>query len=161
MAYSSPYPHRLAPIEIGGLRLRNRLLMGSMHTGLEEAPDGARRLAAFYAERARGGVGLIVTGGWSPNAEGRHWDGMSSFDSEEQAREHRPITAAVHAEGAAIALQLLHCGRYAHHAHGVAPSALRHRLRRHVLDDTGSSTRVERALAEHLPESAGASAHPG
>ena len=125
MAHASPYPHLLAPIEIGGLRLRNRVLMGSMHTGLEEAPDGARRLAAFYAERARGGVGLIVTGGWSPNAEGRHWDGMSSFDSEEQARAHRPITAAVHAEGAAIALQLLHCGRYAHHAHGVAPSALR------------------------------------
>ncbi len=125
MADASPYPHLLAPIEIGGLRLRNRVLMGSMHTGLEEAPDGARRLAAFYAERARGGVGLIVTGGWSPNAEGRHWDGMSSFDSEAQACAHRPIAAAVHAEGAAIALQLLHCGRYAHHAEGVAPSALR------------------------------------
>jgi len=125
MECTSPYPHLLAPIEIGGLRLRNRVIMGSMHTGLEEAPYGARRLAAFYAERARGGVGLIVTGGLSPNAEGRHWDSMSRFEGEEVARKHRQITAAAHAEGAAIALQLLHCGRYAHHAQGVAPSALR------------------------------------
>jgi 2,4-dienoyl-CoA reductase (NADPH2) len=119
------YPHLLAPITIGGLRLRNRVLMGSMHTGLEEAAGGHARLAAFYAERARGGVGLIVTGGLSPNDQGVHWDGMRSFDSEQEAQRHRVIPAAVHAEGGAIVLQLLHCGRYAHHARGVAPSALR------------------------------------
>ena len=125
MSNTPAYPLLLSPITIGGLRLRNRVLMGSMHTGLEELPDGPQRMAAFYAERARGGVGLIVTGGLSPNPEGVHWDGMSCFHTEEEAARHRPITQAVHVEGAAIALQLLHCGRYAHHARGVAPSALR------------------------------------
>ena len=105
--------------------LRNRLLMGSMHTGLEELPDGWDRLAAFYAERAEGGVGLIVTGGLSPNREGNMWPGMRTLDSEESASPHRAITTAVHAHGAHIVIQLLHAGRYATHAEGVAPSALR------------------------------------
>lgn len=105
--------------------LRNRLIMGSMHTGLEELPDGWERLAAFYAERAAGGVGLIVTGGLSPNSEGNMWSGMRTLDSEEAASPHRVITEAVHAQGAHIVIQLLHAGRYATHADGVAPSALR------------------------------------
>ncbi len=99
--------------------------MGSMHTGLEELPDGWERLAAFYAERAAGGVGLIVTGGLSPNCEGNMWDGMRTLDSEAVAEPHRVITEAVHAQGALIVMQLLHAGRYATHVNGVAPSALR------------------------------------
>ena len=119
------YPHLLAPLALGEVVLRNRVVMGSMHTGLEEAPDGHRRLAAYYAERARGGVALIVSGGLSPSPEGVQWAGMTAFCSDDEAERHRPITAAVHAEGGLIALQLLHAGRYAQHADGVAPSALK------------------------------------
>jgi 2,4-dienoyl-CoA reductase (NADPH2) len=105
--------------------LRNRVLMGSMHTGLEELQGGWARMAAFYAERAAGGVGLIVTGGLSPNAEGNMWAGMRTIQDERDAEPHRLITDAVHAHGALIAMQLLHAGRYATHSQGVAPSALR------------------------------------
>jgi len=121
----SPFPHLLSPLVLGGVRLPNRAIMGSMHTGLEEAPDGHRRMAAYYAERARGGAGLIVTGGLSPSPEGVQWDGMADFSTDAEAERHRPITAAVHAEGGLICLQLLHSGRYAHHARSLAPSALR------------------------------------
>jgi 2,4-dienoyl-CoA reductase (NADPH2) len=120
-----PYPHLLAPIRLAGALLRNRTIMGSMHTGLEDVPDGHRRMAAYYAERARGGAGLIVTGGLSPSPEGIQWDGMAHFADDREAERHRPITEAVHAEGGLIALQLLHSGRYSHHADAVAPSALR------------------------------------
>jgi 2,4-dienoyl-CoA reductase (NADPH2) len=121
----SVYPHLLAPLDLGFCTLPNRVLMGSMHTGLEEHPDGFSRMAAFYAERAAGGVGLIVTGGLSPNVEGNMWQGMRKFETEEDAAPHREITDAVHAAGGRIAMQLLHAGRYAHHNQGVAPSALR------------------------------------
>lgn len=119
------YTHLLAPLDLGFCTLPNRVLMGSMHTGLEEHPDGFARMAAFYAERAAGGAGLIVAGGLSPNAEGNMWTGMRKFETDEDAAPHREITAAVHAAGGRIAMQLLHAGRYAHHADGVAPSALR------------------------------------
>jgi 2,4-dienoyl-CoA reductase (NADPH2) len=123
-------PHLLSPLTIrhadgSTTELRNRVLMGSMHTGLEELEGGWSRMAAFYAERAAGGVGLIVTGGLSPNAEGNMWAGMRTFHDERDAQPHRLITDAVHAEGALIAMQLLHAGRYATHPYGVAPSAIR------------------------------------
>ena len=122
---SSPYPHLLAPLDLGFVTLPNRVLMGSMHVGLEEAEDGFERMAAFYAERARGGVGLIVTGGYGPNPDGAIHAGGSVFDSEDEARRHRVITDAVHAEGGRICLQLLHTGRYAYSHSPVAPSAVK------------------------------------
>ena len=118
------YPHLLAPLDLGFATLKNRVLMGSMHTGLEELPDGPRRLAAFYAARAQGGVGLIVTGGIAPNPEGAIAPGAATLETGRQAATHRQITAAVHAAGGRIALQVLHAGRYAMHPGCVAPSAL-------------------------------------
>jgi len=125
----SAYPHLFSPIEVGPFTLPNRLMMGSMHTGLE-TPDGAERLAAFYGARARGGVGLIVTGGWSPNAEGRLVAADSAFDNAEIAATHRVITDAVHEAGARIVLQLVHAGRYAYHGDLVAPSAIKSPINR-------------------------------
>ena len=118
------YPHLLAPLDLGFTRLRNRVLMGSMHIGLEDDPAHYDRLAAYFAERARGGVGLIVTGGFSPNAEGRTAEGAAVLDTLGAARQHRPITDAVHREGGKIALQILHAGRYGYHRDIVAPSAI-------------------------------------
>lgn len=119
------YPHLLAPLTLGSITLRNRVLMGSMHTGLEDKPEYFPRLGAYFAERARGGVGLIVTGGFAPNVEG--WVGpfASRLASHAAARHHRNLTAAVHAEGGRIALQILHTGRYAYHPLAVAPSRIR------------------------------------
>jgi len=119
------YPHLLAPLDLGHTQLKNRVLMGSMHTGLEELSDGHARMAAFYAERARGGVGLIVTGGFAPNKDGRVMEGGAILDAEAEAERHRAITGAVHREGGKICLQVLHTGRYAHTRAPVAPSALR------------------------------------
>src|SRR5580765_4168476 len=103
----SPYPNLLAPLDLGFTTLKNRVLMGSMHTGLEDKAKDFPRLAAYFAERARGGVGLIVTGGFAPNIEG--W--LSPFGSRlattSQARKHRIVTDAVHADGGKIALQIL------------------------------------------------------
>lgn len=119
------YPHLLAPLDLGFTQLKNRVLMGSMHTGLEESRDGFKKLSAFYAARARGGVGLIVTGGFSPNFRGRLHPLSAEFSSARQARAHRTITDAVHEEGGKIALQLLHAGRYALHPFAVSASAIR------------------------------------
>ncbi len=119
-----PYPHLLAPLDLGFTTLKNRVLMGSMHTGLEEAPQGFARLAAFYAERARGGVGLIVTGGIAPNQDGVVMPGAAVLENEAQAEKHRQVTTAVHQAGGKIALQILHTGRYAYHRGAVAPSAV-------------------------------------
>ena len=121
----TPYPRLLAPLDLGFVTLKNRVLMGSMHTGLEEAPDGYARMAAFYAERARGGVGLIVTGGISPNLSGRLEPRASQLSFPWQLAKHRVVTDAVHAAGGKIALQILHAGRYAYHPLSVAPSAIR------------------------------------
>ncbi|MEV7544322.1 NADPH-dependent 2,4-dienoyl-CoA reductase [Streptomyces sp. NPDC089915] len=120
----SPYPHLLSPLDLGFTTLPNRVIMGSMHTGLEEHQGGFERLAAFYAERAKGGAGLIVTGGIAPNDAGRPFEGGSRLTTEEEAAEHRVITDAVHAEGGKIAMQILHFGRYAYHKDLVAPSAI-------------------------------------
>ncbi|MGC4060367.1 MAG: hypothetical protein QM749_05745 [Aquabacterium sp.] len=121
----SHYPHLLQPLDLGFTTLRNRVLMGSMHLGLEEAPNGFARMAEFYAERARGGVGLIVTGGIAPNDHGRVSMGAARMATEEEAEHHKVVTDAVHAEGGKIAMQILHTGRYAYHPDLVAPSSLR------------------------------------
>jgi len=121
----SHYPHLNAPLDLGFTTLRNRVLMGSMHVGLEEVPHGFERMAAFYAERARGEVGLIVTGGIAPNARARPMQGGAMLVNEGEAEHHRVVTRAVHAEGGKIAMQILHFGRYAYQPELVAPSALR------------------------------------
>lgn len=121
---TTPYPHLLSPLDLGFTTLPNRVLMGSMHVGLEETENGFERMAAFYAERARGGVGLIVTGGIAPNEAGRPWDGGAKLSTEDEVGEHKLITEAVHAEGGRIAMQILHFGRYAYHPALVAPSAI-------------------------------------
>jgi len=126
------YPHLMKPLDLGFTTLRNRVLMGSMHVGLEEAPRGFERMAAFYAERARGEVGLIVTGGISPNEQGRPAPGGAMLATEEEANRHRVVTQAVHAEGGKIAMQILHFGRYSYQPSQVAPSALRAPINPHV-----------------------------
>ena len=124
MTATTPYPHLLSPLDLGFTTLPNRVIMGSMHVGLEETEHGFERMAAFYAERARGGAGLIVTGGIAPNEAGRPWDGGAKLTTAEEVAEHRLITDAVHGEGGRIAMQILHFGRYAYHPALVAPSAL-------------------------------------
>ena len=121
---NTPYPHLLEPLDLGFVTLPNRVLMGSMHVGLEEAENGFERMAAFYAERARGGVGLIVTGGIAPNEEARPWQMGASLTTSDEADRHRVVTDAVHAEGGLIAMQILHFGRYAYHPELVAPSPI-------------------------------------
>ncbi|ATL91470.1 NADPH-dependent 2,4-dienoyl-CoA reductase [Aeromonas sp. CU5] len=121
----SLYPTLLTPLDLGFTQLRNRVLMGSMHTGLEEEKGGFDKLAAFYAERARGGVGLIVTGGIAPNLRGRLVPHGSQLSFPWQVSKHKKVTRAVHQEGGKIALQILHAGRYAYHPFSLAPSALK------------------------------------
>ncbi|PAU51132.1 NADPH-dependent 2,4-dienoyl-CoA reductase [Pseudomonas sp. PIC25] len=118
------YPHLLAPLDLGFTTLRNRTLMGSMHTGLEEKSDGFERMAAYFAERARGGVGLMVTGGIGPNEEGGVYSGAARLTTVEEAEKHRIVTQAVHEAGGKICMQILHAGRYAYSPKLVAPSAI-------------------------------------
>jgi 2,4-dienoyl-CoA reductase (NADPH2) len=122
---NSPYSHLLAPLDLGFTTLKNRVLMGSMHTGLEDIGNSHDRLAAFYAARAKGGVGLIVTGGFAPNPASIVMQGASILDNEAEAEKHRVITEAVHAQGGKICVQILHTGRYAYTKRPVAPSALK------------------------------------
>ena len=122
---SSAYPHLLAPLDLGFTRLKNRVIMGSMHTGLEEAKNGFERLAAYYAERARGGVGLIVTGGISPNQQGLTFSGAAALDKADKVAQHRLVTDAVHQAGSKICMQILHTGRYAYSPNAIAPSAIK------------------------------------
>jgi len=118
------YPHLFRPLDLGHLTLPNRVMMGSMHTGLEETRDWSR-VAAFYAARARGGVALMVTGGMAPNAEGAVFPGAAGLFGPEDIANHRTVTARVHDEGGLIAMQILHAGRYAYGPDCVAPSAIR------------------------------------
>jgi len=122
---STPYPHLFQPLDLGFTTLRNRVLMGSMHTGLEDRRRDFPKLAAYFAERAAGGVALIVTGGFSPNMEGWLTPFASKLGWPWEARKHRQVTDAVHAHDAKICLQLLHAGRYAYHPLSVAPSKLK------------------------------------
>ncbi|TGB03026.1 NADPH-dependent 2,4-dienoyl-CoA reductase [Streptomyces sp. MZ04] len=155
----SRYPNLLKPLDLGFTTLPNRVLMGSMHVGLEEAPNGFERMAEFYATRARGGVGLIVTGGIAPNELGRPWDGGAKLTTEAEAREHAEVTAAVHAAGGKIAMQILHFGRYAYHEGLVAPSAIKAPISpfvpRALEDDEVEQTIEDFVRAAELAKSAG------
>ncbi|KTC58634.1 NADPH-dependent 2,4-dienoyl-CoA reductase [Pseudomonas savastanoi] len=143
------YPHLLAPLDLGFTTLRNRTLMGSMHTGLEERPGGFERMAAYFAERARGGVGLMVTGGIAPNEEGGVYDGAAKLTNAEEAEQHRIVTRAVHEAGGKICLQILHAGRYAYSRKQVAPSAIQAPINPftpHELDEEG----IEKQIADFV-----------
>ncbi|HET9382798.1 MAG TPA: NADPH-dependent 2,4-dienoyl-CoA reductase [Streptomyces sp.] len=145
----SRYPHLLSPLDLGFTTLPNRVLMGSMHVGLEEAERGFERMAAFYAARARGGVGLIVTGGIAPNDEGRPYPGGARLTTEEEAAQHRVVTEAVHREGGRIAMQILHFGRYAYHQDLVAPSPLQAPISPHVPREL-TDAEVERTVDDYV-----------
>lgn len=119
------YPHLLKPLDLGFTTLKNRVLMGSMHTGLEEQKNGFERLAAFYAERARGGVGLIVTGGISPDYFGTVMPKAARMTNSSHVKKHKLVTDAVHTEGGKICMQILHTGRYGYQPWSVAPSAIK------------------------------------
>ncbi|MCL7762928.1 NADPH-dependent 2,4-dienoyl-CoA reductase [Polaribacter sp. Z014] len=119
------YKHIFEPLDLGFTTLKNRILMGSMHTGLEEEKNGVERIAAYYAERAKGGVGLIVTGGIAPNIQGWTAPFSARMSTKKHAKEHQKITAAVHKEGGKICMQILHAGRYGYHPFNVAPSKIK------------------------------------
>ncbi|HZD26369.1 MAG TPA: NADPH-dependent 2,4-dienoyl-CoA reductase, partial [Alphaproteobacteria bacterium] len=144
---SSPYPHLLAPLDLGFTRLANRVIMGSMHTGLEDVEGGYERMAAFFAERARGGAGLIVTGGVPPNAEGRF--GLSDADMAAGGgvEGHRQITDAVHEADGRILMQVLHTGRYGKHPDCVAPSPIRAPINSHTPRELTSAD-IERTIED-------------
>jgi 2,4-dienoyl-CoA reductase (NADPH2) len=122
---TSDFRHLLAPLDLGWVRLRNRAVMGSMHTGLEDRAEHYPRLATYFAERARGGAGLIVTGGIAPNRAGWGVPFAGKLSHRREVPRHRLVADAVHAEGGHVCMQILHAGRYAHHPLGVAPSALK------------------------------------
>ena len=151
---TAPYQHLLSPLTVGSTILPHRVIMGSMHTGLEEKDGGEHELAAFYAERVRGGAGLIVTGGVSPNLEGAARHHGAHLSTGDQLPRHRVVTTAVHEAGGLIALQLMHSGRYATHEHAVAGVR---QAQRHAADEAvavehrlGSEDRV-RHRAEAVP----------
>lgn len=131
MTYATEkYPHLFSPLDLGHTKLKNRALMGSMHTFLEEAPDGFNRMAEYFAARARGGVGMIITGGISPNDEGNPFPGGAMMATEKDAENHRIVTERVHAADpdVKICMQILHSGRYVYHEGAVAPSAIKARI---------------------------------
>ncbi|TCC10521.1 NADPH-dependent 2,4-dienoyl-CoA reductase [Kribbella soli] len=142
----SSYPHLLEPLDLGHVVLPNRVIMGSMHTGLEDRLSDLPKLAAYFAERARGGVGLMVTGGYAPNRTGWLTPFGSTLTSRRQARKHRLLTDAVHAEGGRIALQILHAGRYSYHPFSVSASALKapiNPFKPRALSDRGVRQQIE------------------
>ena len=156
---TAPYPHLLSPLTVGSTVLPHRVIMGSMHTGLEEKDGGEHELAAFYVERVRGGAGLIITGGVSPNSEGATRPGGAHLSREDQLPRHRVVTDAVHRAGGLIALQLMHAGRYAMHGEAVAPSPIRAPINK-VTPRELSGSDVERTVddftnAAHLAQQAG------
>jgi 2,4-dienoyl-CoA reductase (NADPH2) len=139
------YPNLLAPLDLGFTTLPNRVLMGSMHTGLEETGDW-NRVAAYYAERARGGVALMVTGGIAPNEEGSVLPGASGLFSEKDVENHKVVTDRVHDAGGKIAMQILHAGRYAYSPKAVAPSPIKSPISPFVpaeLDAAGIEKQIE------------------
>lgn len=143
------YPHLLAPLDLGFTTLKNRTLMGSMHTGLEEKPGGFERMAAYFAERARGGVGLMVTGGIGPNEEGGVYSGAAKLSTVEEAEKHKIVTRAVHEAGGKICMQILHAGRYAYSPKSVAPSAIQapiNPFKPRELDEEG----IEKQIADFV-----------
>ena len=153
------YPRLFQPLDLGFTQLKNRVVMGSMHLGLEEAEHGFERMAAFYAERAAGGAALIVTGGIGPNAEGGVGIGAAVMTTPEEAAEHRVVTDAVHAAGGKIAMQILHTGRYAYNPNAVAPSPLQapiNPVKPKELDQAGIEQQIaDFVRAAQLAQSAG------
>ncbi len=153
------YPLMLSPLDLGFTTLKNRVLMGSMHVGLEEAKNGFERMAAFYAERARGGVGLMVTGGIAPNDRARPMPGGARMTTPEEAEKHKVVTQAVHEAGGKICMQILHFGRYAYHPELVAPSAIKapiNPFRPHALTSEEVEQTIEDFVrAASLAQSAG------
>ncbi len=125
MKLQTPYNHLLKPLNLGSITLKNRIIMGSMHTGLEEQKNGYKKLAAFYAKRAKENVALIITGGVSPNIKGGLFPFATTLRYFWQVKKHQLITQAVHKHGGLICMQILHAGRYAYHPFNVAPSAIK------------------------------------
>jgi 2,4-dienoyl-CoA reductase (NADPH2) len=146
------YPHLFAPLDLGFTKLANRAIMGSMHTGLEEKKDDMRALAAYFAERAKGGVSLMVTGGIAPNRQGWLVPFGAKMTSKAEADQHRRITEAVHAHDSKICMQILHAGRYAVHPLLVAPSALKAPISR--FKPWAMSDRLIRATIRDFAQSA-------
>ncbi|EAZ98336.1 NADPH-dependent 2,4-dienoyl-CoA reductase [Marinobacter sp. ELB17] len=155
----SKYPHLLEPLDLGFTKLRNRALMGSMHTGLEEAKNGFERLAAFYSERARGGVALIVTGGIAPNEEGGVFQHAAKMTTDDEVKQHQIITDAVHQADGKICMQILHAGRYAYSPELVGPSAIQAPINPFTpkeLDEAGIEKQIEDyAVCAQLAQTAG------
>ncbi|QFU22212.1 NADPH-dependent 2,4-dienoyl-CoA reductase [Shewanella eurypsychrophilus] len=143
---SNAYPHLMAPLDLGFRTLKNRSLMGSMHTNLEEAPGGFERMAAYYAARAAGGIGMIVTGGFAPNIEGGGMPNATMIATDEDIQKHKLITQAVHKEDGVICLQILHTGRYAYHPKLVSCSPLQAPINQFVpkeLDEAGIEKQIQ------------------
>ncbi|GAB2700211.1 FAD-dependent oxidoreductase [Aliiglaciecola aliphaticivorans] len=143
---STPFPNLFRPLDLGFTSIRNRVIMGSMHTGLEEAENGHIRMAAFFKERAKGGVGLIVTGGFGPNEVGATHAKTNLLNSDKRIDEHKFITDAVHAEGGKICMQILHTGRYAYNPKLVAPSAVQapiNPFKPKALDEEGIQQQID------------------
>ncbi|UAW97094.1 NADPH-dependent 2,4-dienoyl-CoA reductase [Halopseudomonas nanhaiensis] len=159
MSEHSLYPNLLAPLDLGFTTLKNRTLMGSMHTGLEERAHGFERMAAYFAERARGGVGLIVTGGIGPNDEGSVAHGAAKMTTPEEAEQHKVVTAAVHEAGGKICMQILHAGRYAYSPKQVSASAVKAPINPFTpkeLDEAGIEKQIaDFATCASLAQSAG------
>ena len=150
----SEYPNLLAPLDLGHVSLKNRVIMGSMHTGLEDRAKDLPKLAAYFAERARGGVGLIVTGGYAPNRTGWLTPFASRLGTHKEARRHRIVTDAVHAEGGLIALQILHAGRYSYHPFSVSASALKapiNPFKPRALSDRGVRRQIKAYVTAYIP----------
>src|SRR2546428_8472264 len=143
------FPHLLEPLDLGFTVLSNRSLMGSMHVGLEPVEQGFERLAEFYAERARGGVGLIVTGGVSVNEEAKPFAHGPKLATPEEIADHRIVTDAVHAAGGKIAMQVLHCGRNVKHPQAVAPSPIKSPTWPYVPREMTEDD-IERTIADFL-----------
>lgn len=145
VAQAHPYPHIFAPLDLGFTQLKNRIIMGSMHTGLEEAENGHLRMAAYLSERAKGGVGLIVTGGIGPNDEGGTHQNTHRLASPEAVVQHKVVTDAVHQFDCKICMQILHTGRYAYNPNLVAPSAIQAPINPYVpiaLDEAGIQKQI-------------------
>ncbi|MEM0923766.1 MAG: NADPH-dependent 2,4-dienoyl-CoA reductase, partial [Pseudomonadota bacterium] len=141
------YPNLLKPLDLGHVTLPNRVLMGSMHTGLEDRGDH-QKVAAYFAERARGGAGLIVTGGVAPNEEGAVFQGAGKLTTQKEVEEHRITTDAVHAEGGRICMQILHSGRYAYSPQSVSCSPVKSPITPFApkeLDEAG----IEKQIADY------------
>jgi len=146
MTAPTQYPNLLAPLDLGHVTLPNRVVMGSMHTGLEDRAGDLGKLAAYFAERARGGVGLMVTGGFAPNRTGWLLPFASKLSTAAEARRHRQVTDAVHAEGGRIALQILHAGRYSYHPLSVSASAIKapiNPFKPRALSDSGIRRQIQ------------------